>query len=469
VRMRLAVACGIAVFAILLTSGCGAPAEAETQPAPTVAPSATPVIMEVTRFVPVTATPTPPATAVCDVGELDSVNEVVIGALLPLSNPGAMRHGFAMQTALNIAIEDVNAAGGVMGKTVRLITYDTSGIPSHGAKYAEQLIAEDCARGIVGMYHSNVAAAVSAVTERYGIPLIIAEAAADELTAERPAGVFRIAPAFSQLVSANANWLASTLSMSGEEQQTVVQVVENSAYGQVLIAQNEEWMTAADIDVKTILVDLPMRDFSPVIARIVDMDQLPDAIFIYLRNGAGMEFQQQLIDAGIGPHNGTLLVNTEMALDAEQFWTVVPDGAYTIVKRNGAWPTTVSPVGHTFAESYRRYFDMWPERYAFAAYDSVRLLADAMNRAGELEPDAIIHALEETDIVLAGGRYSFPYHRDNPPEAEGEPSWMWHQWPNVQILFLQYTEPLQPAEEMRVVWPAVYSTGSGALRPLSNK
>ena len=462
---RVAFLCAVGALVAVLACGCSTQAQADPEPPATSTAVPTPVVIEVTRVVPVTTTPTPPATAACPVADSDQLDEIVIGALLPLSNPGAMRQGFAMQTALNIAVDDVNAAGGVLGKTVRLVTYDTSGIPSQGAQMAERLILEDCARGIVGLYHSNVAAAVSDIAHRYGIPLIIAEASADELTSALYAEVFRIAPAFSQLVEANATWLSSTLDVENLDTRSVVQVVENSAYGQVLMAQNEEWMAKSDIDIKTILVDLPMRDFSPIIARIVDMDTLPGAIFIYLRNGIGMEFQQQLIDAGIGPVNGTLLINTEMALDAEQFWSTVPDGAYTIVKRNGPWPSTVSPVGHAFAESYQRYFDMWPERYAFAAYDAFRLLADAINRADTLDSPAIVAALEKSDVVLAGGRYMFPFNSSNPPDAETEPAWMWHQWPNVQILFLQYTEPLQPADAMRVIWPPIYATGSGAIRP----
>lgn len=463
---RLALLCTAVFLIILISSACSVetvPVSAPDSAAP--APTQTPVIVEVTRVVAVTATPTRPSEGSCPEDVAEQLDEIPIGALLPLSNPGAMRHGFAMQAALNIAVDDVNAAGGVLGKPVRLITYDTAGIPSRAADLAEQLIVQDCVHGIVGLYHSNVAAAVSEIAHVYGVPLIIAEASADELTATLYPEVFRVAPAFTQLATANVRWLTSTIGVNGVTDHSVVQVVENGAYGQVLMAQNEAAMTAAGIDVKSVLVDLPMRDFSPIIARIVDMEQLPGTVFIYLRNGAGLEFQQQLAAAGIGPQNGTLIVNTEEALDVAAFWAAVPGGSHTIVRRNGPWPSTVSPIGHAFAEQYKRYFETWPERYAFAAYDAFRLMADALNRAETLDADAVIAALEATDLVLASGRYTFPVNSNSPPDIETGKDWMWHQWPNVQTLFLQYTEPLQPAEEMRVIWPPIYATGSGAIRP----
>ena len=86
-----------------------------------------------------------------------------------------------------------------------------------------------------------------------------------------------------------------------------------------------------------------------------------------------------------------------------------------------------------------------------------------INRAGSLDPDAIIAALEDTDFEGAAGRYYFPFGSGNTPEDAGEPAYMWHQWPEVPLLFLQYTESGQNSDDVEVIWPATYRTSEGAV------
>ena len=153
-----------------------------------------------------------------------------------------------------------------------------------------------------------------------------------------------------------------------------------------------------------------------------------------------------------------MIVTNRVALQDELFWQRVPDGLNAIVTKIGASPSTVTEVGAEFVEDYREYFDHWPESHAFAAYDALRLAADAMERAQTIDSDDIIDSLEMADIELASGRYYFPYGHHNPPDGEEVPDYMWHQWPDVPLLFLQYTAIDQPVAEMDVLWPPAYGT-----------
>ena len=81
-----------------------------------------------------------------------------------------------------------------------------------------------------------------------------------------------------------------------------------------------------------------------------------------------------------------------------------------------------------------------------------------------MDPDAIIDALEATDIDLAQGHYYFPYGKNN-PVPEGEPDWMWHQWPDAAVLFLQYFEEGQNSDDAAVIYPEVYQTHDTFLIP----
>ena len=398
-------------------------------------------------------TSTPAPQGICDPQLPQNRDHVVVGALLPLSNPGAIRRGIAMQVALNIAMKDVNDAGGVHGKPVRLITYDSAGLPSRGETFAKRLIEQDCARVIVGIYHNNVALAVRDVAADSGVPLIIAHASQDEITEGFPREVFRVAPTDRMVGEADGEWLASVGDYNGDGTRAVLLVVESSNYGKRQAAIAEEWIPGFAFEVSTLYAELPTTDFSPIVARILNMERFPDVLLIHMRNPLALELQKQLMDAGIGPHKETVLVNGAAALVGGEFWQKLPEGAGTVVRVAHPWVSSASELGLTFAADYARYAGGWPETYAFHAYDALRLAVDAMNRASSLDPYAIILALEQSDIDLAGGHYSFPYQSENLPDGSKVPASFWHQVIEPPLLFLEYDIPERRAEEAPLLWP----------------
>ena len=93
----------------------------------------------------------------------------------------------------------------------------------------------------------------------------------------------------------------------------------------------------------------------------------------------------------------------------------------------------------------------------FESYDSLFIVADAIERAGSTDAEAVIAALETTDIALAQGNYYFEYTADN-AVPDDVPAWMWHQWPDPAVLMLQYTEQGQAGVDAAVIWPLAYQT-----------
>lgn len=374
-----------------------------------------------------------------------------------------------MQAATNLAVTDINARGGIDGKPVRIIVYDSASSPAQGAHFAERLATIDCAAAIVGIFHSDVALAVKEVAVRYHLPVIFADPYADEITTDHAPEIFRIAPARTMIAQMMAEWLAEVGDYNNDQELLAVLLVENSRYGTTRAELAEQWLPFYGIKPEIFAIDLPTTDFSPIIARIAALDKLPDAIFIYLHNGDNLLLQQQLLAAGMGPESSTLLVTTAVALDETKFWAQVPGGVHTIVAQIGPWHTTVTKMGQQFADVYQQHFNQWPGAIAFEAYDVMWLIADAIQRAKSLDANALIHALEKTDIELASGHYTFPYGSTNPPDGESIPGYMWHQWPVPQLLYLQYTEAGQAARDAAVIWPPTYQTVEGPLAPILRK
>jgi branched-chain amino acid transport system substrate-binding protein len=408
-------------------------------------------VVEVEKQVVVTPTPAPAAEA----------ETIRIGGIGPLSAPGAVVGGIAMQFAMNLAVKDINDAGGVMGKPLELIFADTEGLPERGVAVAERLITENKVVAITGEYHSAVGIPIADVCHEYGIPVLFSETWSDAITASGYPEVFRIAPASSMNSRATAEWLADV----GAKH--VVSIVENTDYG---IGQNENDQTFFEelgiTSDEVFFVELGTEDFLPILNRIQAMDPPPDAIRVAVTGETSYNLEQQMAELGIAPSEQTIGTANQVAIQPE-FWESVPNGNYYVFSLVGLPPSLYNDTTRHVAEAYQAQFETDPPSYALEAYDSVQILADAIERAGTTEPQALIAALEDTDITLAQGRYWFKYTSSNPlPEDGSVPAYMWHQWPDPAILLLQYFEPNQNWQDAAVVWPPVYQThGTSYITP----
>lgn len=132
---------------------------------------------------------------------------------------------------------------------------------------------------------------------------------------------------------------------------------------------------------------------------------------------------------------------------AVEFWVASPANA-------GNAPSEATPLTMPFYDAYRARWGVEPEGYGTASsYTAVYVLKDAIERAGTLEPDALVRALEATDLQSVYGRIRFDPsdHQVRPSydPAEGAVS-TWFQW---------------QAGERVVVWPPTISRGNVRIPP----
>ena len=458
------------LFCLLLCS-CRAATASATPDAPNALPPRlvtveVPVTVEVTRETVtervVQTTPEPPSP--CAPASLVDAEEVVVGVLLPLSQSSSVATTVAAQTGLVLAAAAINDAGGVMNTPIQLWWADTGNLPESGVRAAEEAIVQHCAVALIGGNNSETAAAIDQVAQRYGVPHIVMDATANELTASLSPTLFRLTPSIEMIATMHADWLDAVGDFNGDGVRSAAVIVENRPLTLALGETIAEALGKHEFSVDTYPVDSLSTDFSSLIARIVVKDMLPDAVLIRIHREAAVALARQLLENGVGPTRKSLLVTSRLfteedvpALggDANLAWMVTP--------RVGAWSTEVGEQATALVDGYVRLFGRWPESSAFSGFDSLYLLADAMARAPSLAPEALVDALESTDIVLAGGRYRFLYGSRNPPAGD-VPLWAWHQWIEQPQLFLQYNGNQPPALE--VIWPPESATVAGpVMRP----
>lgn len=401
--------------------------------------------VEVEKVVEKVVTPTP-----VPVPEAKTIR---VGVTIPLSAPGSVTGGHDMLAGFKIAAADINEAGGVLGKPIELIIGDTEGLPERGTAVAERLITEDKVVAIVGEYHSAVALNTMEVTHKYHIPTIFSETWSDKITAAGYEEVFRIAPASTLAARAQVDWLEAV----GAKR--VVVIAENTDFGIGMVEKLQKFLPDAGIEIigEPLMVEMGTEDFMPILTRIQAIDPPPDAIITTPVTGeTNYNLVRQMIDLGLAPTADTICLANQVAFNPE-FWDNVPEGNYVAFTRVGLTRAGYNDIARKFADTFEAQFKRPPPGFALEAYDTLLILADAIKRAGTTDADAVIAALEETDMVGAQGRYYFPYGTKN-PVPEGEPAWMWHQWPDPATLVLQYYEKGQSGEEAAVLWPPAHQT-----------
>jgi branched-chain amino acid transport system substrate-binding protein len=374
---------------------------------------------------------------------------IKIGAVMPLSAPGSVTGGTTMKAAFEIALEEINEAGGVLGKTAELVLVDTEGLPERGTAAMERLISQEDVAGVVGEYHSAVAMTEMEVANANNVPVVFAETWSDAITESQYPQVFRIAPMSSLTADTYVNFMESL----GVKK--VVIMTENTSYGIDQADQVTELATAKGIEAVTFSADIGTQDFSGIIERI--KAENPELIFVSVTGETSYNFEQQAAEAGIGPQDLPMICN-QVAGDSEAFWANVPDGNLCIYTRVGLPTALYTPETVAFIDKYTaKTGKAEAESYAMEAYDSLKLMAQAINEAGSTDGDAVISALENISYDGALGNITFTYGNHN-PIPEGVAAKWWHQFPDPAITLVQYQEAGQGSADVAVVYPPAYET-----------
>jgi len=286
------------------------------------------------------------------------------------------------------------------------------------------------------------------------VPTVFAETWNDKITAVEYPEVFRIAPVSSEVAAVDAKFIQSL------GVKNAVIMTENTGYGIPAAKATTDHLAELGINATTFSADIGTQDFSGIIERIKAAN--PELILVLLTGETSYNFEQQAAEAGIGPQDVPMICN-QVADDSETFWTNVPDGNLCFYRRIGLPRALYTDETTAFVQKYTaKTGKTSAESYAMEAYDSLKLMAQAINEAGSTDPDAIIRALENISYNGALGNITFPYGTQNPIPAGTDAKW-WHQFPKPAITMVQYQEKGQDSASAAVVYPEAYKTADPIL------
>jgi branched-chain amino acid transport system substrate-binding protein len=376
------------------------------------------------------------------VGPALAQNPVKIGVLTPLSPPGDAAAGQFIVRGAKMAMEDVNARGGILGgRKIDLVSEDDSGTPEKGAAGFRKLASQDQVAAVIGQFHSSVMAAVQVLAEQFQIPVFSTQASAKGITEKHLNYTFRthvIDPDRCQLWT---RWVKE------RGFKRVALITENTDYGLGLVEETKKAFASLlpGAELKTIIFDRAVVDLTPQMLDIKNWK--PDVI---LNGGVGTPVYliiKQAYDVGLYPAV-PMLVSYDVPVRPEYWKTVGEKGNFIsfIVYYH---PTMkLPPRGEAFRKRYMEQFKEEPIYGAFNAYAQVSLLADAINIAKSNKGEDIVRALLNNKFEGWNGTITF---------TRGEGPY-WQQW-TPPMLVTQYTRPEMPFSDVKIVYPPELKTG----------
>ncbi|MCZ4510953.1 ABC transporter substrate-binding protein [Streptomyces sp. ActVer] len=133
-----------------------------------------------------TTQPSPPG------AERTDGSSVQIGALVPLTRPGWVEAGQHLLAGLELAVREVNDAGGIVGRPLELVVRDTAADPQRAAAAVDDLARLGVT--VAGEYHSVVARSAAARADALGLPFLCSSAVLDAPTEQPTQWVARLSP-----------------------------------------------------------------------------------------------------------------------------------------------------------------------------------------------------------------------------------------------------------------------------------
>ncbi len=340
-------------------------------------------------------------------GQANAQQTVKIGAIYPLSGNAASAGNFS-KAAIELAVDIVNnahpelkdiplAAGeglpGLKGAKISVIFADNQGTPAAGQNQALRLITEEKVAALIGAYLSGITVTTSAIAERYGIPFLTPESVAANLTERGFKWFFRATPVAGDFARAYSAFLKEQKA-AGQKTDTIAVVNENTEYGNSVASVIREVFAKDGLNITQVIpysantTDvqpqvLQMKEKNPDV--VIFISYTSDAI-LYAKTMKDLNWKPSIMIADNAGFNDPSFVQTSGALVDG----LINRSSFAIGK-----PGSVSAI---INEMYKKKTGHDLDDPSARAMQGFLIMAEAINRAGSIEPAKIQAALRATDL-----------------------------------------------------------------------
>jgi len=286
-----------------------------------------------------------------------------------------------------LALEEINGAGGVNGRALQVVSREDGGTPGEAVRVAEELISRDQVAMLMGTFASHVGLAVSNLAARRKVVFIAAEPLTDKIVWENGNRyTFRLRPSTYMQVA----MLVPEAARLHKRRWAIV--YPNYEYGQSAAASFKRLLSAAQPDAQIVAEQAPALgkiDAGAVVQALADAR--PDAIFSSL---FASDLQKFVREGNIrGLYRDTAVFNL-LAGEPEYLDTLkeeTPDGWWVT---GYPWREIDTPEHRAFLSAYRARWQDYPRVGSVVGYAAMYTVASALRKAGGTDSEKLVTALE---------------------------------------------------------------------------
>jgi branched-chain amino acid transport system substrate-binding protein len=327
-------------------------------------------------------------------GIAQAADKIKIGFHAPLTGFAAS-DGKSASEGAKLAVEQINAAGGVNGKMLELVIYDDQAKAAQAIPIANKLIGQDkVVIGVSGSY-SGPTRSAAGVFQEARIPYISAYAIHPDITR---AGNYVFRTSFLGTVQGRggAKLVGETLG----KKRVIIITLQND-FGKSLAAG---FKSAADTFGVRIINEyqysIKDRQFGSIVAK-VKADK-PDAIYASGYYFTAGPLVSQLRAAGV-----TVPIIGQEGYDSQKFIEIAGNAAEGVIITTSLDRDSDVPETKSFIKAFEKKAGFKVDMVAASAHTAIMVAADALKRAGTTNPEALRKAITKTNLRVSTGTITF--------------------------------------------------------------
>ena len=320
-------------------------------------------------------------------------NTITLGGIFPLSGNVAV-YGVECKKGVDLAIEEINAAGGINGKQIALVSEDDEGNPDKTVNAYKKLTTKDGVKIIIGSLTSGCTQSITTLSQA-GKVIQIAPAATAPAITDAGNYIFRACFIDPFQGTVGGKFAAETL---GAKKAAVLYDVGND----YSVGLEENFKTSFEANGGKVVAlesySTGDKDFNAQLTKIKNAS--PDLVYLPDYYGTVALIAKQLRAQGIT----TPIVGAD---GWDGLTTNAGDEVLNGFYSNHYAVDSTDPAVQTYVKAFQAKYNEAPNSFAALGYDCVYMLRDAIVKAGSLDTEAVRAALEQTNGDYVTGHLTF--------------------------------------------------------------
>ena len=311
------------------------------------------------------------------------------------------QHAEHAKRGMQLAIDEINAAGGINGRVLELISRDDAGEPGEAVRVAEELVSREGVDILTGTTLSNVGLAVSSFAAQSKVLYLAAEPLADAVTLQSGNRyTFRLRPS----TYMQAAMLAEIAAENPARRWATI--APNYSYGQEAVAAFKAIMSRKRPDIEWVGEQWPALFAIDAGAEVLALSAAePDAIFNVTFAADLAKFVREGTDRGLFEDTFVVSMLTGEPEYIDPLGDEAPEGWLVT---GYPWDKIEEPAYVDWLKRYQEAYDDYPRIGSVVGYDSILALGAALEKTGgDTDPEKLVEAMRGLEFETPEGLLTF--------------------------------------------------------------